>query len=230
MHIAITMTAYRRRTYTAKVLESLEHCKGIEDCSLYIQVEPHEKKIKTMARRATPFTVINDSRLGLNRNTHAVIARCLQENKTAHAILHIEDDTVLSPDAILYYKWALSRYGDDPRIFTISGYNKTVNPPTLEQWSEVDTRYWFTCWGWAAMRHRIVEILDSWSFKNPKSFACHLNQKVRKRRKEVYPVVSRIQNIGYNHGENGRCWQWYYEHHRSPYVADRVVTGAWGDA
>jgi hypothetical protein len=34
------------------------------------------------------------------------------------------------------------------------------------------------------------------------------------------PVLSRIQNIGYELGENGRTSEWYRANHRTPCVAE----------
>jgi hypothetical protein len=35
----------------------------------------------------------------------------------------------------------------------------------------------------------------------------------------VFPILSRIQNIGYEMGENGRTPEWYCANHRTPWVA-----------
>ncbi len=44
------------------------------------------------------------------------------------------------------------------------------------------------------------------------------------RRREVYPILSRIQNIGYEKGENNRTPEWYLANHRTPWVARQVAT------
>lgn len=229
MSLAITMTAYRRPTYTRRVLESLEACDGISECCLWVNCDPGNKAVKRYVRGATDRAIVNDSRLGLNRNTYAVLSRCLYDLRDIRVdgILHIEDDTVLSPDALRYYMWALRTYGNDEDVFTISGYNKTKKPPEPKDHANVKSRQWFTCWGWAASLHRVAEMLRMWSFKNPKSFATHQNKVVRGRRWEVYPVVSRVQNIGYRCGENGRSEGWYRKNHRTPYVATTIEPGTW---
>jgi hypothetical protein len=35
----------------------------------------------------------------------------------------------------------------------------------------------------------------------------------------VFPILSRIQNIGYEMGENGRTPEWYRANHKTPWVA-----------
>ncbi len=39
----------------------------------------------------------------------------------------------------------------------------------------------------------------------------------------VPACLSRIQNIGYELGENGRTPEWYRAHHRTPWVAGGMV-------
>lgn len=41
----------------------------------------------------------------------------------------------------------------------------------------------------------------------------------RRTRREVFPILSRIQNIGYELGENGRTPEWYRANHRTPWVS-----------
>jgi len=36
-------------------------------------------------------------------------------------------------------------------------------------------------------------------------------------------VLSRIQNIGYELGENGRTAEWYREYHRTEWVAEKLT-------
>jgi hypothetical protein len=38
-------------------------------------------------------------------------------------------------------------------------------------------------------------------------------------------MLSRIQNIGYEMGENGRTPEWYRANHRTPWVAGSVGAG-----
>ena len=38
-------------------------------------------------------------------------------------------------------------------------------------------------------------------------------------------MLSRIQNIGYDLGENGRTPEWYRANHRTPWVAGDVADG-----
>ena len=48
----------------------------------------------------------------------------------------------------------------------------------------------------------------------------------RRTRRELFPALSRIQNIGYDQGENGRTPDWYRANHRTPWVAGQVENRA----
>lgn len=228
MKLIITMTAYRRVGYTRQVLEALSKCVGIEDCMLYANCEPGYPAIHKMlaAWDSCPSCIArNSTRLGLNRNSLAVMTRA--HSAKPDGIIHIEDDTVLSPDALDYYRWGLENYGDHPAVFSIAGYNKPKKQPTDDVKHQVRFRKWFTCWGWAVTYKRLCQILAGWSSVNPKSFAWHVNLKIRNDRHEMHPQLSRVQNIGYQHGENGRSAKWYRDNHRTPWVSTYLRPGEW---
>lgn len=236
----ITMTAYRRPAYTAQVLRSLAAADTARQWRLLVQVEPPDAATSDEDQAAaeqtwqlvqqlceeldlSPWRVQrNPQRLGLNRNTHAVLSAARAAMDATDWLLHIEDDTLLAPDALHWYAWALAHYADDPRVFTIAGYHRCDEVPPATQWYHCRQRDWFTCWGWACWGYRLAELLERWSFTNPKSFAWHLNRGVRGNRREVHPLLSRVQNIGYLAGENDRSEQWYREHHRTPVWASAL--------
>lgn len=48
---------------------------------------------------------VNQKRLGLNENTHGAAFRVFKLR--VDVMLHLEDDTVPSPDALKYFDWAV---------------------------------------------------------------------------------------------------------------------------
>jgi len=68
-------------------------------------------------------------------------------------------------------------------------------------------------------RRRLVWLIANWCTRNKKCFTCQFKQHYRRTRREVFPTLSRIQNIGYDLGENGRTPEWYRANHRTPWVA-----------
>lgn len=66
---------------------------------------------------------------------------------------------------------------------------------------------------------RLVWLMTNWCTRNPKCFTCNFRSQYQRTRKELFPVLSRIQNIGYELGENSRTADWYRANHRTPWVA-----------
>ena len=80
--------------------------------------------------------------------------------------------------------------------------------------------------GWAADRPRLTWLIVNWCFRNRKCFTCQFRSQYRRTRREVFPILSRVQNIGYEMGENGRTPEWYRANHQTPWVAGEVPAAA----
>jgi len=224
---AITMTAYRRPAYTREVLAALAKCDGIADWLLLPNVEPGSEEVVSAFRAwdaCEMRLVVNEKRLGLNRNTHEAVFRAFKLR--ADVTLHLEDDTVPSPDALRYFDWAVRellmpdvKSPDGCQILLASGYNKPRREPPPHRSHDCETRPIWTPWGWAVDRKRLTWLIVNWCFRNRKCFTCQFRSQYRRTRREVFPILSRVQNIGYEKGENGRTPQWYRANHRTPWVA-----------
>jgi hypothetical protein len=124
------MTAYRRPDYTAQVLDSLSRCEGVDRWLFLPHVEPGNERVETMIKQFSACEsrpVFNETRLGLNKNSQAALQHA--QRSCSHFNVHIEDDTVLSPDFLQYMEWACKTYKDDNKIFSVSGYNKLDSVP-----------------------------------------------------------------------------------------------------
>ena len=66
---------------------------------------------------------VNKERMGLNRNTQEALVRALLLR--AAVVVHLEDDTVPSPDALRYFEWANERFRNDADTFAVCSYRKT---------------------------------------------------------------------------------------------------------
>ena len=86
------------------------------------------------------------------------------------------------------------------------------------------TRPIWTPWGWAVDLSRLRWLIVNWCYRNRKCFTCRFKAGYRRTRREIYPVLSRIQNIGYELGENGRTAEWYRENHRTEWVAEKPTS------
>lgn len=223
----VTMTAYRRPAYTRQVLAALARCDGIADWILLPNAEPGNEEVISAFQAwdvCESRLVVNRRRLGLNRNTHKAVLRAIELR--ADTIVHLEDDTVPSTDALRYFDWAvrdaLSRDKRHTLLFA-SGYCKPCREPGPEQSHTCGVRPVWTPWGWAVDLPRLKWLVSHWCFKNPKCFTCHIKATYRRTRSELFPHLSRIQNIGYEAGENGRTPEWYRKNHRTPWVAGELT-------
>jgi hypothetical protein len=223
MRRIVTMTAYRRPDYTRTVLKALAKCEGISEWTFLPQLEPGHEEVRQAFTEwsASPMElIVNKDRLGLNRNTHAALSRAYSAGATV--LVHLEDDTVPSPDALHWFQSGLAELASEERHSTllVSGYNRPDQHPPTEHHHLWSRRPIWTPWGWAVDRGRLGFLLEKWCFKNPKCFTCIFRYRYRRTRKELFPLLSRIQNIGYELGENDRSPAWYRENHRTPWVAD----------
>lgn len=231
----LTMTAYRRPEYTCEVLAALGRCEGIADWVLMPQIEPGCDE--TVAAfdgwgwcEIQP--IINRSRLGLNRNTQHALGRAFRAK--AEMVVHVEDDTVPSPDALRFFEWAIGDVmipnrlsWDRHQILLASGYNKPRIQPLESESHQARTRPIWTPWLWGVDSSRLAWLMANWCTANPKCFTCKFKAGYRQTRREIYPTLSRCQNIGYEKGENGRTPDWYRANHRAPFVAGELPRKEW---
>ena len=72
----VTMTSYPRPDYTREVLAALANCDGIADWLLLPNVEPGNDEVIAAFREwgaCEIRLVVNEKRLGLNKNTHEAV-------------------------------------------------------------------------------------------------------------------------------------------------------------
>ncbi len=74
-------------------------------------------------------------------------------------------------------------------------------------------------------RKRLTWLIVNWCFRNRKCFTCQFRSQYRRTRREVFPILSRMQNIGYEKGENNRTPEWYRANHRTAWVCESNLAG-----
>lgn len=198
----ITMPVYRRPDYTQKVLEGLRSCYGIEDYRICIFAEPDQQPVLDVINSFTDLNIIlfvNEKRLGLPGNTR----QCLEYGfSVSDFVIHIEDDTTPAKDCLKFYEWAGNEYKDDKEIYTITGYNRCQPVPNDHDiYHEVRRRQWFHAVSWATWIDRWEEIKSNWKVVEENTWSFSVKDS-RKDRCEIYPCISRVQNIGERMGTN----------------------------
>lgn len=108
---------------------------------------------------------------------------------------------------------------DGHQILLASGCNKPKSEARPEQSHTCQTRPIWSPWGWAVHRRRLVWLIANWCSRKKKCFTCRFRAHYRRTRRELFPMLSRIQNIGYELGDNSRTAEWYHANHRTPWVA-----------
>lgn len=105
----MTMTAFKRPDYLKTVLSSLSQNTGLEDYVLNFGIEPGNNEVidtcKGVSFMATDV-VVNARRLGVRDNPYELLRRTFEGG--ADGVLYLEDDVVLSKDAVRLATWYLN--------------------------------------------------------------------------------------------------------------------------
>ena len=224
MNTAIVMTLYRRPGYTRRVLDSVLRCReDIGDMPFWLFVDRGSGEVADMAfdfartsgMRAGVFWA--SERLGCNGNTFRAVDAAIDN---FDSVIAIEDDVVLGRDAIRYFKWGLKKYAGDQSVFSISGYHKDSEATDIEK---TDRRCSFVPWGWATWRDRWMDVRHARhrsSIPPGVSWDTWLTEHARNGRHEVYPLVSRTQNIGAEDGQHVPSAAWHAANQWNPVWID----------
>jgi hypothetical protein len=220
----ISISLYRRADYTKQVLDALLECSGIEDYFVLIQAEPAKTKdaklnkeiedtikITENFKHSNKKIIINETVLGCSKNIYSCIDYCFKNTDTSFHV-HLEDDTVPSKDYLLFCEWSSEKFKNDKRVATVCGFTrknikndfdyKEENLKELQK--KVTTRDWFHPWGWGIWRDRWEKNLSKQLWTKITSKGGYLSWDILSRKilvddqklSEVFPVISRIQNIG----------------------------------
>lgn len=216
----ISISLYKRPDYTKILLDHLDRCYGIEQYVTVICCEPANSEVIDLAKNFRPdrtYVIVNPKIQGCNWN----IFQCLSigfDNSDFH--IHLEDDTIPGRDFLSYCEWAKNEYINDSDVFSVCGYvnvnNKTEHyNPKSEDVGAVHRRKWYTPWGWASWKNRWDNIKNDLynrlKTNKTRSWDCHLHDIVREKY-EIFPAVSRIQNIGAENGTYVPSSGWHKSH------------------
>jgi hypothetical protein len=213
----ITMVLWNRPAYTRAVLTALRGCSGIGDYLLLPHVEPGNDEVLSLVQAiefAETRLTLNPRRLGIGKNTYLA----WQEGFTkSDFIIHIEDDTVPARDCLRYLEHCRRAYRRDHEVFSVSSYNRLPCPPN--QLYHISRRPPYTCWLVGIWKDRWEWIRSRWS-TDPERYATHLTNQVRRYRlDEIYPLLSRSQNIGAERGVHVPSAEWHRANHYTEHWA-----------
>ena len=118
MRIAVILFAYKRPRYLKRCLASLENVVGL-DYYAFVDHSPMQDKIAGIIKKMGFFNIIKrENNYGLSKNIVQGISKIFQLGY--EAVIVIEDDIVLEPDALTYSINSLIKYKDNKKIGQIS--------------------------------------------------------------------------------------------------------------
>lgn len=205
MKKTITITAYNRPEYLKQVLESLSK-NDLNGFHLYCGVEPGNNEIIETINSINfidKTVVINEKRLGINGNPFNILSRAFNEGSEFN--VYLEDDVIISPDAIKMSDWYLNYpCKNDYFCFNLFHHKSSSNESDT---TKIFPSKIFTPYGFCLTK-------NSWNnyFKNnwhPKptdvwnTWDCSINDfMIKNGYKTLQPVLSRSNNIGQKNGIN----------------------------
>jgi hypothetical protein len=217
----ITVLGYNRPAYLERTLSALSRCDGIEDCKVFVMFDPSDMTDRQMkiAEKYGFSCGVAHKHVGCNVATAMTIEYGFQNLGGEDFHVHFEDDTVPTRDCLRWFAWARDTYRDFPEVMNVSGYQRLSNGKT----AECGLRRWFTPWGWGVWRDRWLGLLAGWAQEEEHSWDTVVNHVLRGGRYEVFPTVSRIQNIGALLGTHVPDADWHAANHRVPITADDLA-------
>ena len=219
MKINIAISAYNRPEYSRRSLAAIMGAKGYspEKYAIYCSIDCDENgqtndEVFALYARYGFTHSITTKKLGCNYNVKRALEIAWRDNPDF--VLLIEDDVIISEDALLYVEWGAEKYKNDHSFRTIGlwkskdgwDFNKPLTKSILFR---IDEQNWFTCWGWGTWKDRWEEMLATWTTGNDSHntswdvvLYSHLGN-----RKEAVPAISRAYNCGELNGTHrGREW------------------------
>lgn len=220
MSLTITVSGYNRPEYLGQTLAALRSCDGIESCRVAVLLDPSDESphCAALAARYGFESFAYTQRVGCNAAIRYALAYGFQQMQSEFHV-HLEDDTVPTRDCLQWFAWARDAYRDHARVMNVSGYQRISNGCL----DECGARRWFTPWGWGVWRDRWKGLAAGWVQDDAVSWDVVVNHELRAGRHEVFPTVSRIQNIGAEKGTHVPSPEWHTANHRVAVTADDIT-------
>ncbi len=195
MKNVIVSLAYNRPDCERECINHLEACKGIENYKVFFFVEPCDCEVLDIIKASNldKEIILNNSLKGLWVNKKEAVRACM---KMTDFIIVIEDDVLLSSDALEYFEWAKKTFNNDESIKTVTAYNFLDGEYHDALSHEVQARQWYNSTAWAIWKSR-YETLSNWTGEDRDLMQqLHIGQNGY----EVFPLLSRANNIGFVNG------------------------------
>lgn len=168
----IALFVYNRPEHTRRTVEALRANELAQQSDLFVFADGAKNEpavaavqsVREYVRGMEGFrsvTIIERERnFGLSNSIiNGVTQLCDQYGR----VIVVEDDVVTAPDFLTFMNHALERYKEEPRIFSVSGFNLPIATPPSYSY-DAFCSYRFMCWGWGTWKDRWQNA--DWSMKD----------------------------------------------------------------
>lgn len=216
----ITLVAHDRPQYTAEAIVALTDAVLKSEETLFdlliFSIDPKDCGTLDVCTKAGNVLsdngvincaiFLNDKNYGVAGNTALALGRAFEEFGSEFN-LSIEDDALLTEDALLLADWFAKNHGNETSPYLLmsmcnhSLFGKGSNPGGIDDDPSylVETPYITSPFAWCASKHSWGFIKDTWDRKveppNGWDFSLSFSMRLAKKR-GIHPVVSRCRNIG----------------------------------
>lgn len=213
----IILFVYNRLDHTRKTVDALRNNNLASVSDLFIfsdaakkeidkNVEEVRKYIKKLNGFKTVKIIEREKNIGLACSVISGVTDVI--DKYGKAII-LEDDIVTAPNFLTFMNEALDSYESDQRIYSISGYNVSMNVPESYD-KDVFLSYRYSSWGWGTWKDRWCEA--DWNVNGWEKVFEDISVKKKFRRGgDDLPYIFKAQMNG---TLNSWAIRWYYSHFR----------------
>lgn len=219
MKINIAISAYNRPEYSRRSLAAIFGAKGFskERYNIFVAIDrlPNNSFNNEVVSVFKDFGIkpfIVPTKYGCNYTIKKALDLAWENNPDF--VLMIEDDVIISDDALSYIEWASEVYQSDSSVRTVGlwghdrGY-KIGTPLATNESGRVMRQNYFTCWGWGTWKDRWEEMSANWTTGDDSHDSSWdvIVSSFLNGRYEILPSISRAYNCGELNGTHrGRAW------------------------
>lgn len=179
----IALFVYNRPEHTRRTMESLQANDLASQSDLIVfsdgpksvSAESSVRSVREYVRAIDGFRSINvverEKNLGLAASVIAGVSQLCSEYGR---IIVVEDDLLTSPDFLAFMNVALDRYQNEPRVFSVSGFNFAVAPNNGYSYDAFYS-YRSSSWGWGTWKDRWEKA--DWSVSDYSNFRIDQDQR-----------------------------------------------------
>ncbi len=210
----IVVNHYRRPRTSTMCLNHLGMCNGIKDYIVISYVEPENQDVINVVKDkryvdmfGEHIVVVNDTLKGGTENERISLTHGFD---LSDYVIFVEDDLLLYKDSLEFHEYCCQKFYEDKDVFNITLLNVSFGNlnPYIYMYG-IGKRRQFSPAGFGIWRDRFDRINDMklWDFDRKVSMDCHIGQNIHGN--EIYPKISRIQNIGAMKGMYTRNKHWH---------------------